>query len=39
MEIKLFTKILSDKHFTEYKQLNYKYGKDFKDFITKNYQF
>ena len=33
MEIKLFTKILSDKHFTEYKQLNYKYGKDFNDFL------
>ena len=33
MEIKLFTKILSDKHFTEYKQLTYKYGKDFNDFL------
>ncbi len=33
MDIKLFTKIIGDKHFTDYKQMNYKYGTDFKEFL------
>ena len=33
MDIKLFTKILKDKHFTDYQKMQYKYGKDFNAFL------
>lgn len=33
MDIKIFTAILSDKHFLDYKKLNYKYSEDFKEFL------
>ena len=33
MDINIFTKILKDKHFTDYKKMNYKYGSDFVDFL------
>lgn len=33
MDIKTFTAILSDKHFLDYKKLNYKYSEDFKEFL------
>lgn len=33
MDIKLFTQILGDKHFTDYKKMKYKYGKDFDEFL------
>ena len=33
MDIKLFTKILKDKSFTDYKKMKYKYGDDFKWFL------
>jgi len=33
MDIKQFTKMLKDKHFTDYKKLQYKYGEDFNGFL------
>ncbi len=33
MDIKLFTEMLRDKHFPDYKKLKYKYGVDFDDFL------
>ena len=33
MDIKIFTKMLKDKHFTDYKQMKYKYGEDFNAFL------
>ncbi len=33
MDIKLFTKMLKDKHFTDYQKMQYKYGKDFSAFL------
>ena len=33
MELTLFTQILQDKHFTDYKKMQYKYGKDFDEFL------
>ena len=33
MHIKIFTKMLKDKHFTNYEKMKYKYGKDFNDFL------
>lgn len=33
MDIKVFTKMLKDKHFTDYKQMQYKYGEDFNTFL------
>lgn len=33
MDIKLFTQMLGDKHFTDYKKMKYKYGKDFDEFL------
>lgn len=33
MDIKIFTKMLKDKAFTDYKKMQYKYGSDFKDFL------
>ena len=33
MDIKIFTKMLKDKHFTNYEKMKYKYGKDFNDFL------
>ena len=33
MDVKLFTKILKDKSFTDYKKMNYKYGDDFNCFL------
>lgn len=33
MEIKNFTKMLKDKHFTDYQKMNYKYGEDFYAFL------
>lgn len=33
MDIKVFTKMLKDKHFTNYKQMQYKYGEDFNAFL------
>ncbi len=29
MDIKLFTEILRDKHFTDYRKMKYKYGANF----------
>jgi len=34
MDIKIFTKMLKDKHFTDYRKLKYKYGDDFEVFLT-----
>ena len=33
MDIKIFTEILNDKHFTDYKKMKYKYGEDFNSFL------
>lgn len=33
MDIRIFTKMLSDKHFTNYKKLKYKYDADFDSFL------
>lgn len=33
MDIKTFTKMLKDKHFTNYQKMNYKYGEDFNAFL------
>lgn len=33
MDIKLFTQMLKDKHFSDYKKMKYKYGDDFTDFL------
>ena len=33
MDIKVFTKMLKDKHFIDYRQMKYKYGEDFNDFL------
>ena len=33
MDIKLFTKILKDKSFTDYQKMKYKYGEDFNAFL------
>lgn len=33
MDIKVFTQILKDGHFTDYKKMKYKYGDDFNDFL------
>ena len=33
MDIKIFTKMLKDKHFTDYKQMKYKYSEDFNAFL------
>jgi len=33
MDIKIFTKILKDKHFTDYRKMKYKYSADFDDFL------
>ena len=33
MDIKVFTKILKDKHFTDYQKMQYKYGDDFNSFL------
>lgn len=33
MDIKLFTDILNDKHFTDYKKMKYKYGESFQEFL------
>ena len=33
MDIKIFTKMLKDKHFTDYQKLNYKYGEEFNTFL------
>ncbi len=33
MDIKLFTEILNDKAFTDYKKMSYKYGAEFDDFL------
>lgn len=33
MNIKVFTKMLKDKHFTDYQKMNYKYGDDFDAFL------
>lgn len=33
MDIKVFTKMLTDKHFTDYRQMKYKYGEDFNNFL------
>ena len=33
MDIKLFTQILNDKHFSDYKKMKYKFGDDFTDFL------
>ena len=33
MDIKIFTEILKDKHFPDYKKLKYKYGADFDSFL------
>lgn len=33
MDIKIFTKMLKDKHFTDYKKMKYKYGNDFNAFL------
>ena len=35
MELTLFTRMLQDKHFTDYKKMQYKYGKDFEEFDEK----
>ena len=33
MDIKIFTEILNDKNFTDYKKMKYKYGEDFNSFL------
>lgn len=33
MDIKIFTKMLKDKHFTDYQKMKYKYSEDFKAFL------
>lgn len=33
MELTLFTRMLQDKHVTDYKKMQYKYGKDFDEFL------
>ena len=33
MDIKIFTKMLKDKHFTDYQKMNYKYGEKFNTFL------
>ncbi len=33
MDIKVFAKMLKDKHFTDYQKMNYKYGDDFNAFL------
>lgn len=33
MDIKLFTKMLKDKHFIDYQKMQYKYGEDFSAFL------
>jgi Fic family protein len=33
MDIKVFTKMLKDKHFCDYKKMQYKYNTDFADFL------
>ena len=33
MDIKVFTKMLKDKYFTDYQKMNYKYGDDFNTFL------
>ena len=33
MDIKKFTEMLQDKHFTDYQKLKHKYGKDFQEFL------
>lgn len=33
MDIKVFAKMLKDKHFTDYQKMNYKYGDDFNVFL------
>lgn len=33
MDIKVFTEMLKDKHFPDYKKLKYKYGADFNSFL------
>ena len=33
MDIRLFTEILRDRHFPDYRKLKYKYGADFDDFL------
>ena len=33
MDIKVFTKMLKDKHFTDYQKMKYKYGEDFNAFL------
>lgn len=33
MDIKVFTQMLKDKHFTDYQKMKYKYGEDFKAFL------
>ncbi len=33
MDIKVFTKMLKDKHFTDYKKMKYKYSEDFNAFL------
>ena len=33
MDIKIFTKMLKDKHFTHYQKMQYKYGEDFNAFL------
>ena len=34
MDIKVFTEMLKDKHFTDYRKLKYKYSDDFEAFLT-----
>ena len=34
MDIKIFTKMLKDKHFTDYRKLKYKYSDDFSSFLS-----
>ena len=33
MDIKVFTEMLKDKHFIDYRQMKYKYGEDFNAFL------
>ena len=33
MDIKIFTEMLKDKHFTDYEKMKYKYGEEFNDFL------
>ncbi len=33
MDIKVFTEMLNDKHFSDYEKLKYKYGADFDSFV------